>query len=85
MHAHDILFMIDDNSLKTLDIPSKLALLDSTCLTLQVDHKDMNLSLNNNISSSKNTHSKFFGESTVSGEPLDEGFRRATYSMDMFV
>ena len=77
--------MIDDYSLKTLDIPSKLASLDSIRLTLHVDHKDMNLSLNNNISSSKNTHSKFFRESTVSGEPLDGGSRRATYSMDMFV
>ena len=38
---HDILGMIDDNSLKTNVIPSKLASLDSVRWTLQAEHKNI--------------------------------------------
>ena len=40
---HDILTIIDDNSLETQDIPPKLVSLDSIRLTFQVDYKNMYL------------------------------------------
>ena len=46
---HDILNMIDDNSLKTQDIHFNLDPFDSVRLTLQVDIKNMSLSLKNNL------------------------------------
>ena len=45
--------MIDDNSLKTQDIRLKLDSFDSIRITLQVDHKNMYLSLKNNFLFSK--------------------------------
>ena len=45
--------MIDDNSLKTIDIPAKSLSFNSIRLTLQVDHKNMYHSFNNNLLSSK--------------------------------
>ena len=44
-----ILDVIDDNSLKTQDIRFKLVSFDSICLTLQVNIKNMYLSLKNNL------------------------------------
>ena len=41
--------MIADNSLKTKDIRSKLVSFGSNRLTLQANHKNMDLSLENNI------------------------------------
>ena len=48
----DILDMIGNKSLKTQDIPLKLVSFDSICLTLQENHKNMYLSLKNNLLSS---------------------------------
>ena len=45
--------MIDDNSLKTCDIPFKLDSFDSIRLTLQVSNKIICLSLKNNLLFSK--------------------------------
>ena len=46
---HEILAMIDDNSLKTQDILSNLVAFDSIRLTLQVYYKNMYLSVKNNL------------------------------------
>ena len=47
--GHDILAVIDDNTLKSQDIHSKLVAFDSIRLTLQVNIKNMYLSLKNNL------------------------------------
>ena len=51
--AYDILGMIDDKSLKSQDIHSKLVSFNSIHLTLQANNKNMCLSLKNNHSFSK--------------------------------
>ena len=45
---HDILGMIDDNSLKTRLTHSKLVSIDRIRCTLQAEHKNMSVSLRNN-------------------------------------
>ena len=45
---HDILGMIDDNSLKTRVIASKLASFDRIRVSVRAEHKDMCVSLRNN-------------------------------------
>ena len=50
---HDISGVIYNNTLKTQDINSKLVSFVSIRLTLQVDHKNMYLSLKNNLLFSK--------------------------------
>ena len=50
---HDTSVTIDDNALKTQDIPSKLVSFDGNRLTLKVDNKFMFLWLKNNLLFSK--------------------------------
>ena len=57
---NDILGMIDDNCLKTLVIPSKLASFDRVRWTLQAEYKNMFVSVrNNDLFSMKRRFSRF--------------------------
>ena len=51
---HDILDMIDNNTLQTRDILSKLVAFDSIHLTLPVNNKNVYLLLKNNLYSQRN-------------------------------
>ena len=51
---HDVMARINDISLKTQDIPQKLASFESIRLILQVDYKNMYVCLKNNLLFSRN-------------------------------